>query len=160
MKAWRIIGVVALTFATACFLCLKWKQDARRRHAFQTVQTFAAALNSGDADALLKTVVLPAALSGRTAAEQAEFLTKALRDEISSEGLAVLRKHGKFGRLPELFPAEAAAWAAQAGVNPEHCVAFRLDRDDLRVEVVLVRAGDVYRVVRCNNVKQLAIVKP
>lgn len=159
MKAWRIIGVVVLAVATACFLWLKWKQDEPRRHAYQAVQSFAAALNSGDADSLLQSVVLPTAVSGRTAAEQIEFLTKALRDEISPEGLAVLRQQGKFGSLQESFPAEAASWAAQAGVKPEDCVGFRLEWDSIRAEVVLVREGDDYRVVRCNNVKQLAAAK-
>jgi hypothetical protein len=92
-------------------------------------------------------------------AEQTEFLTKALRDEISPEGLAVLRREGKFGALTDLFPQEAKTWAAQAGVKPEDCVAFRMERDNIRAEVVLVREGEVYRVVRCNNVKQLAAAK-
>jgi len=122
----------------------------------QCLRSIAAALNAGTADDLLQTVVLPAAVSGRTSAEQTEFLSKALRDEISAEGLAVLRREGKFGPLQELFPQEAATWAAQAGVKPEDCVAFRMERDSIRAEVVLVREGNTHRVVRCNNVKQMA----
>lgn len=108
---------------------------------------------------MLQTVMLPQALRGRTVSEQAEFLSKALRNEISPEGLAVLRREGKFGSLTNLFPAEARAWAEQAGVKPEDCVAFRMERDSIRAEVVLVREDEAYRVVRCNNVKQLVATK-
>jgi hypothetical protein len=143
---------------------MHWKRDEPRRHSFEAVRTFAATLNSGDADALLQTVVLPAAVSGRTSAEPAEFLTKALRDEVSPEGLAVLRREGQFGPLQEMFPQEAAAWATQAGVKLEDCVAFKLERNGLRAEVVLLKlssierpaSGIAYRILRCNNVKQLA----
>lgn len=154
-----VLAVGLAAFALALFLWHNWKKDEPRRHSFQAVQTFAAALNSGDADALLQTVVLPAAVSGRTSAEQTEFLTKALRDEISPEGLAVLRRQGKFGALTDLFPVEAKTWAEQAGVKPEDCVAFRMERDNIRAEVVLVREGETYRIARCNNVKQLAATK-
>ena len=36
------------------------------------------------------------------------------------------------------------------------CVAFRLEQDNIRAEVILVREGNTHRVVRCNNVKQMA----
>jgi len=147
----------------------QWQRDTPRRNSFRAVQTFATALNSGDADALLQTVVLPAAVAGRTPAEQTEFLTKALRDEISPEGLAVLRREGQFGSLQELFPQEATAWATQAGVKLEDCVAFKLERNGLRAEVMLVKLSSIehpessiapgYRIVRCNNVKQMAAAK-
>jgi hypothetical protein len=42
---------------------------------------------------------MSAAVSGKTAAEQTEFLCKALADEISPEGLAVLKRDGQFGSL-------------------------------------------------------------
>lgn len=79
------------------------------------------------------------AWASRTRAEQIEFISKALRDELSREGLVVLKKEGRFGSLNELFPAEADVWAVQAGVKPEDCVAFRMERNGLRAEVVLVR---------------------
>lgn len=154
-----VLAVGLAASGLGVLLWYSWKNDEPRRHSFQAVHTFATALNSGNADALLQTVVLPAAVSGRTSAEQAEFLTKALRDEISPEGLVVLRREGKFGPLQELFPQEAATWAEQAGVKPEDCVAFRMERDSIRAEVVLVREDEAYRVVRCNNVKQLAAAK-
>jgi hypothetical protein len=105
-----------------------------------------------DSQALLQAVALPVALQDRTAPEQAEFLLKALRDEISAEGLAVLRRRGKFGPLATIIPAEAASWASQAGVAADLCIAFRLDRSTgPRGELVLHR-GDV---VRGNNLKLL-----
>ena len=38
----------------------------------------------------------------------------------------------------------------------EDCVAFKMERAGIRAEVVLLREGETYRVVRCNNVKQMA----
>jgi hypothetical protein len=93
------------------------------------------------------------------------FIRKALRDEISPEGLVLLKKEGTFGPLTTVFPKEATNWAAQAGVKPEDCLAFRLDRtNSLRAEVVLARVPDSppatrasllpsFRILRCNDVK-------
>jgi hypothetical protein len=97
--------------------------------------------------------------------EQTEFITKALRDELSAEGLEALRKGAQFGPLKELFPAEADAWASQAGVKAEDCVGLRMERNGIRAEVVLVRSPNhesrpPFRIVRCNNVKQMALELP
>ncbi|MCU0785623.1 MAG: hypothetical protein MUF81_16580 [Verrucomicrobia bacterium] len=159
-----LVAVIVLAAGAAYFL---WQRDAPRRNSGRAIETFAAALNSGNADSLLKTVVLPVAVSGRTSAEQIEFLTKALHDEISPEGIGVLKREGQFGSLTNLFPVEAKTWAEQAGVNPEDCVAFRMERNGLRAEVVLVNNAPLatrhsslaFRIVRCNNVKQLAAAK-
>ena len=62
-----------------------------------------------------------------------------------------------FGGLSDVFPIEAAGWAEQAGVKPADCLGFKLERNGIRAEVVLVREGASYRVVRCNNVKQMAM---
>ncbi len=142
-----------------------WVQDAPRRHSLASLTRLDAALHSADRAELLDLVVLPAAVQGRSASEQSEFLLKALNDEISSRGLAVLRKQGDYGPLTEVFPAEAEGWASQAGVNVEDCVAFKLERQGIRAEVVLVKpstpgvqpstAKPVYRVVRLNNVKPM-----
>ncbi len=101
------------------------------------------------------------------APEQAEFLTKALADEISPEGLAVLQREGSFGPLATVFAAEAEGWAKQGGVKVEDCVAFKLERNGLRAEVVLAAGTPLaprlsplatsMRILRCNNVKQLAL---
>ena len=114
------------------------------------------ALRTGNSADLLSTICLPAAIQGRTAPEQAQFLTKALADEISPEGLTVLQREGSFGPLTNLFSAEAEKWANQAGAKPEDCVAFKMERTGIRAEVVLLRAGKTFRIVRCNNVKQMA----
>ena len=158
-RLWGIFAA-ALVLATV-FWAWRWKQDEPRRYSLASLERLDAALHSNSPSALLDTLVMPAALQGRTAAEQTEFLRKALNDEISPEGLAVLKKEGRFGALTNLFPAEGAAWAAQAGVKPEDCVAFRLDRTKgFRAEVVLARfqapgspLPATYRIVRCNNVR-------
>jgi hypothetical protein len=166
---WRFtVKVFVLLAIASVLLWLKWERDEPRRNAVNALQHFCAALDTRNSESLLNSVVLPQAVQGRTAAEQAEFLTKALRDEVSLEGLAVLKKEGVFGPLINLFPAEAEQWAKQAGVNVEDCVAFKLEKNGLRAEVVLVNdsrlpstldprpSPPALRIVRCNNVKQLA----
>ncbi len=59
---------------------------------------------------------------------QANFMSKALQNEVTEEGLRLLRRDGRFGPLQELFPEGGARWADAAGVNLDDCVAFRLDR--------------------------------
>lgn len=156
VKVQRTIGLLVLLSVFAVVAWLWWQQGETRRTSLSTLRTFERALQTGHAENLLNLIATPAAISGRTPAEQTEFLTKALRDEISPEGLTILQRAGEFGPLAQLFPQESAAWAARAGVMPTDCVAFRLERDGLRAEVVLVREGEAFRVVRCNNVKQLA----
>ncbi|MSU57234.1 MAG: hypothetical protein EXS35_03465 [Pedosphaera sp.] len=165
MKVGRIIALLAVLVLVGGALRYFWRQAEPRRNSFHTLQQFNHALASGDTPQLLALVSQPAALQGRTSAEQSEFLVKALRDEISVEGLAVLQRDGAFGSLTNIFPAEAKTWSNQAGVKPEDCVAFKLERNGIRAEVVLVQNPDrgtqnaELRIVRCNNVKQLAADK-
>ena len=161
-------AALAVALAGGALIWWHWQQGAPKRAALAVVEVLASALE--DASALerpLQFLVLPQALQSRTPAEQAEFIRKALRDELSPEGLAVLKKQGAFGPLLEVFPQEATNWVAQAGVKPEDCVAFKLERNGQRSEVVLARAPGSplavrpsslpsYRIVRVNNVKQLA----
>lgn len=110
------------------------------------------ALEENDADQLLELVSLPPAYADRTDAEKVEFLTKALRDEISEEGLRRLRKQGDFGALLDIFPETGQEWASKAGVDAGDCVAFRLE-DDGRVSELVVHTGTALsRIVRVNNV--------
>jgi hypothetical protein len=160
-KAGIVLVAVALLGAA---LSWWWVHDAPRRQSLASLARLDNALHSGSHAELLDLIALPAAVQGRTAPEQSEFLVKALNDEISPEGLAVLRKHGDYGPLRKLFPVEAETWAKQAGVNPDQCVAFKLDRHGLRAEVVLVPDSPLaprpsspgFRIVRLNNVKQMA----
>jgi hypothetical protein len=143
-----------------------WIHDAPRRESLNSLTRLDTALHSANRAELLNLLVMPAAVRDRTAPEQSEFLTKALNDEISPEGLTILRKHGDYGSLREVFPAEAETWANQAGVDLDECVAFRLERNGLRAEVVLLKPSTLnvqpstgeapYRIVRVNNVKQMA----
>ncbi|MBE0543657.1 MAG: hypothetical protein IH623_20115 [Verrucomicrobia bacterium] len=145
-------------------------QDAPRRESLAALTRLEMALHSGSRVELAGLLVMPTAIRDHTAPEQSEFLAKALNDEISPEGLAVLKQQGDYGPLKKLFPAEAEAWATQAGVHPDDCVAFKLDRNGLRAEVVLDKpsilnsatttAKPGYRIVRVNNVKQMADLKP
>jgi hypothetical protein len=156
MKPRLILGVGGLLILLGGLVWHFHCAGEPRRQAIQALSTLNASLQSNDAEKLLQTIASPAPLRNRTAAEQTEFLTKALRDEISTEGLAVLQREGEFGPLTKLFPGEGILWADQAGVRPADCFAFKLENNGFRSEVVLLQSGETYRVVRCNNVKQLA----
>lgn len=149
--------IILVTLALAALGGVLYRQhDQPRRTASQALAKFASALANPNGSELLDTVFLPVAIQGRTPAEQREFLTKALADEVSDAGVLALKRGAEFGPLKSVFPKEAAAWCQQAGLNIDHCVAFKLERHGLRGEVVLVQEGKTYRVVRCNNVKQMA----
>jgi hypothetical protein len=161
-----LLGIALLVVALLA-AAVWWRvHDAPRRQSLVSLARLDNALHSANRAELLDLVAIPAAVRGRTAPEQSEFLVKALNDEISPAGLAEIKQHGAYGPLKKLFPAEAERWARQAGVNPDQCVAFKLDRNGLRAEVVLVKPSTLnsqpstreapYRIVRLNNVKQMA----
>jgi hypothetical protein len=150
------LGFAALLVVAVGLCWSKWKHDEPRRNSVQTLRTFCQTLASKNPGPLLQEIVLPQALASRTAAEQIQFLQKALRDEISPEGVAELKRRASFGPLKEVFPAEANRWATQAGVKPENCFAFKMERAGVKAEVVLVREGQNLRVLRCNNVRAMA----
>jgi hypothetical protein len=148
-----------LLVALVAYAAFRRVHDAPRRQSLASLTQLDSALRSANHAELLNLVVIPAAVRNRTAPEQSEFLVKALNDEISPQGLEALKKAGDYGPLRELFPTEAEAWASQAGVNPDQCVAFKLERHGLQAEVVLVKPSTreaPYRIVRVNNVKQMA----
>ena len=151
MKARYFIGPIILLVLAACCLVFKWKHDELRRQSLATLQHLRVALDARSAE-MLDDIVLPTALAGRTPSEQTDFLTKALQGEVSMNGIAALQKEASFGPLNQLFPEEAAGWAKQAGVNPDDCIAFRMERNGIRAEVVLIPDGSRFRIVRCNNV--------
>jgi hypothetical protein len=161
----RTLSLVALILAIgATLFYFEWKQGEPKRSSVAALQNLNTALQSGDGAALLSLIAIPKVVAGRSAPEQSEFLRKALQDEISAEGLEVLNREGQFGQLTNIFPVEAQKWATQAGAKPGDCVAFKLERPAICAEVVLVRdpslpGGNpkpIYRVVRLNNVRQLA----
>jgi len=160
-RLWKRGIIVAATVLAVGAIIIIWQQRQptaeSRRNALQSLSRFASTLESMHNSELLDMVFIPVAIQDRTPAEQQEFLDKALKDEISPAGVLALKRHAEFGDLKSVFPKEAAAWCRQAGVNADDCVAFKMEHDGIRAEVVLLREGETYRVVRCNNVKQMAM---
>ena len=153
----RTLGVVLVVLIViGGVLWRRWKNDEPRRVSLAAVEKLDAALQSGNSREVIEMLVIPQAIQGRTTAEQTEFLFKALRDAISSEGLAMLRKKGEFGVLHKVFPAEGDAWAKQVGAHSDECVAFKMERNGLRAEVVLLTNAPAVKIIRINNVKQMA----
>jgi hypothetical protein len=136
-------------------LFLLWQHGQNRREAVQVVSKFADDLANHRETDLLKIVLSPAAIRNQTLEEQQEFLAKALTDEISLTGVEALKQHAEFGPARSVFPDEYSAWCQQAGVDAANCFAFKMERNGLRAEVILVKEGSAYRIIRCNNVKQM-----
>ena len=155
-RPWKRGIIVAVTVFAVGAIILIWLQGQTKRNAFQSLSRFASMLASTHNSELLDMVFIPVAIQDRTPAEQREFLDKALHDEISPNGVLALKHHAAFGSLEEIFPDKVAVWCKQANVNPDDCVAFKMERAGICAEVVLVREGNAYRVLRCNNVKQMA----
>lgn len=160
MKKRRLLfaGIASLLGAVVAFFMV-WQHGQPRREAVTEVSHLAKCLTSPNGSDLLDTILMPVAIQSRTPAEQTEFLVKALSDEISPEGVIALKQHAEFGPLKSIFPNEASIWSSQAGVNADDCVAFKMERGGIRAEVVMLRDGQTYRIIRCNNVKQMASEK-
>ena len=150
-----VMLVVAVGLAFTLLFQLRQRRWPRRQ-ALAALTDFESALRSRS-DALLESVVLPRNMKGKSRQEALDFLQNILRDEISEEGIAVLRKKGRFGSLADIFPDRAERWERQFGVRAEDCVAFRAEIGTITTEVVLFRNGQDLRFLRINNVKQLAM---
>lgn len=157
MRKWKWVFLITgtvLFFSVGSIIY--WQRGESRRAALSCVLKLDSALSSASGELLLDQILIPTAIQSRTQAEQIEFLTKALADEISPAGVAALKQSAVFGSLKKMFPEESVGWASQAGVNADDCVAFKMERAGIRAEVVMLREGSSYRVIRCNNVKQMA----
>lgn len=160
----RVIFIVATGLAVGAALLL-WQHGQPRREALHSVSKLADSLANHRGPDLLDAIVMPAAIRSQTQSEQEEFIVKALTDEISPAGVEALKRQAEFGPLKSVFPKEATDWCSQAGVNMDDCVAFTMERAGIRAEVVLVNdappatrhSSPAYRVIRCNNVKQMAM---
>ena len=145
-----------VVLAIGVWAVVGYRQGAPRRDSLVAVAALNQALAATNHAGLLDHIHLPVAAAGRSPAEQQQWLVAALQDELSAEGLAELRRHAQFGPLATVFPAEAQPWAEAARVRVEDCVAFRMERDGVRAEVVLHQTPEGFRIVRCNNVRQMA----
>lgn len=153
---WALRLAAVAVLALAWFAIDRYQSNAPRREASRALTILQSALAGRDTASALAQVEIPAAIAGKPPAEQQRWLGEVLQDEISAEGLAALAGEGRFGPVTEVFPDEARGWADGASVPVEECVAFRMERDGIRAEVVLHRTPAGLRVIRCNNVKQMA----
>jgi len=148
-----IAGVVA----TIVIILFLRESRGPKAQAIATLDRLVGLLAESNAGIPPDLVVAPQSIRDLPAAARDQWLRDVLRDEVSAEGLRALAKNGRFGPLPELFPDEAAAWAGAAGVQSADCVAFRMEHGEVTAEVVLAHTRDGLRIVRCNNVKQMAL---
>jgi hypothetical protein len=152
-------GILIFLVAVALLvggIFLFWPKGQPRRVALQSISKLASDLANPNESDLLNAVVIPVSIQSQTQAEQEQFISKVLADEISPAGVLALKRHGQFGPAKSIFPDEYAGWCQRSGINPDDCVGFRMERAGIHAEVLLVHEGQGYRIVRCNNVKQMA----
>jgi hypothetical protein len=152
-------GALLIGVAGICYGLLvleRYRRNEPRRNAIAVVSDLERALTSSDVLKSLPLLQLPPAALAKTPEELTQWLNDVMSDEISSAGLEELRRYARFGSLVELFPDEGRRWAESVHVSPEKCIAFRLERNGLRAEIVLYETRPGLRVIRCNNVRQMA----
>jgi hypothetical protein len=156
MKARLLYVLVA---AIVIFVLSTWNAYQFRSEAERAARRIADAIHSSES--LSPLVVAPVSLSNRSSIERDSLLRDYLETEISPEGLDILTRHGAFGYLTELLPTEAESIADTARVDLTDCFAFKLQRTDRIAELVLHRQIDgSFRVLRCNDIRQLAEPAP
>ena len=152
MLVFVLVGIAVFGIVISVY----YKSTEPQRNAINLALDVCVQLNSASDGDLLKKVALPPAYKNRTDVEKLEFMRKALRNEISKEGLKRLRRKGEFGPLLEIFPENGKEWAAKAGVSPESCVAYRLEKGEFDAQLVICTSMVPNRIVRVNNIRQLA----
>ena len=157
-----LIGLIALGMIAAAASwrigCLRHRSQEEWK-ALETASALVGAIVAGGSTQVVSMVALPAGLASGTEQQQFDFILRALRDEVSIDGMAVMRREARFGRLADIFPEDAQAWSSNAGVRVEDCVAFRLEKNGLRSEIVIA-TNPARRVVRINDVRQMALPLP
>ena len=149
--------IVMMAGISFVFAWKQWKAARPKRMAIQYLDRFSEMVTAKSVEGNpCEMVLLPSVYRQRTIQEQNDFVRKALTDEISEEGVRVITSKGEFGTLREIFPMEAESWTKPHGINPDECVAFKAFRGGIRGELVLQMHGADYRIVRCNNIRQLA----
>ena len=112
---------------------------------------------SAQTDDILDLVAVPPSIVAQSKTDQSVAIRDFLKDEFSPDGLEALRKGAVFGPLVDVFPEDGKRWAESVGIPTAECVAFRMDRNKIRAEVVLYQTPTGYRILRLNNVKQMAM---
>lgn len=129
---------------------------ATRETSLLVARQLSECIESGDLGRAKSLLKLPVSMGGKTSEEQERLMSDVLKAEVSQNGLLAINRHGRFGLLREVFPDEAEAWAKAFSVNADDCVAFSMQRNGLRAELVLWNNNGEFRVLRCNNVRQMA----
>jgi len=151
----KLIIAVIVAFLLAVGSWLLIRHNARVAPSTVALE-FCRRVESGDASRIREMTKIPAFLSEKTPQEQEHLLLELLSSEISSEGTRKLTSDGQFGSLSDIFPDDADSWAKSFGVSPNDCVAFRMEREGIRAELVLFKSNGQYLILRCNNVRQMA----
>jgi hypothetical protein len=145
--------IIPSLLAGGLWMLMRW--SALRGPTVAAIE-FSRVVSSNDSSRLGDLTKLPAFLAVKTPTEQSKLLLELLASEISPEGTAKLIANGQFGSLKQIFPEEATDWAAASSVSPDDCVAFRMERQGIRAELVLLKSSETYLILRCNNVRQMA----
>ena len=151
------VSIIVILVGCGIFALNRYRRDEPRRSALAVISEIDRALTSSEVSKTMPLLELSPAVAARSPEDQMQWIADVLRDEVSAAGLDELRRHARFGPLAQVFPEEAKRWAESAHLAVESCVAFRMERAGIRAEVVLHQTPTGFRVLRCNNVKQMAL---
>jgi len=152
----RIKLLIALLAVAVGCTVLWWKSGDSKRQSLNALAQLEEIITDSNRTIPRELVVLPEVAKSKSQAECDQWLREVLREELSKEGIRELKQSARFGPLKEVFPESAAKWAESAGARADDSFAFRMDRNGVTAEVVLVPGSDGFRISRCNNVKQMA----
>jgi hypothetical protein len=161
-KWWQLIAAVTVSACVGSWLFLRFRHDkAGHAHddiyagAYQIAEWLA---SPGDLQAVLDFIVLPPSLQGKSSDEVSRSLVRYLSDELSAQGLDMLRNKGNVRPLVEAFPREGTQWAQNAGVDPFDCIAIThpVNDDLLAVLVACTNVAGNTKIIRIDNVRHLS----
>jgi hypothetical protein len=151
-----LICLAVAMFLLVAASALVWLQGTSpRSQAICTAFEFATAVQKDSFGSLEHLVYLPSVVSEQSGDERIRFLREVLSNEVSVAGIKALRTNGQFGPLRMIFPEQADRWAKLFQINAEDCVAFKMQRNGITAQLVLVKQKNEFRILRCNNVKQM-----
>lgn len=154
MRPGKLVSILIL--AVAIGVSVWWLSGDSKRSSLKALSRLEELVSDSNQVIPQDLVILPESAKSKPHAEANQWLREVLRDELSNDGIRELRRSARFGSLTTVFPERASTWAEAAGASPDDCYAFRMDRNGVTAEVVLVPGPNGFRISRCNNVKQMA----
>ena len=125
-------------------------REPTKEQALANLRAMCAALEAGNLD---KAIVFIATPPGGGVAEVKQIAKRMLEaQEISKDGIDVIERDGKWGKLAEVKPKKGAEWAAKFNVPLAQC--YAIEHPD-GAEAAFHFDGKVLKIIRCDDIGKL-----